>query len=92
MSVRLGPQAYIRQNLAVIARSDLRPVLPTIDIPTIVLVGKEDRVTPVRLFYEIQNLVRGSKLHVILDCGHLSPIKRPDKVAALLSEFVMGGH
>jgi pimeloyl-ACP methyl ester carboxylesterase len=89
MSVRVGPQAYIRQNLAVIARSDLRPVLSTIDVPTLVVVGQEDRVTPVHLSYEIQSLVPKSKLHVIPDCGHLPPIEKPHEVAALLSAFMM---
>ncbi len=88
MSIRVGPQAYIQQNLAVLARCDLRPVLSTIDIPTIVVVGKEDRVTPVHLSYEIQNLVRESKLHVIPECGHLPPIEKPHQVAALLSAFI----
>ena len=92
MSVRVGPQAYVRQNLAVIARSDLRPVLSTIDIPTIVVVGKEDRVTPVHLSCEIQNLVPESKLHVIPDCGHLPPIEKPHEVAALLSAFITPRH
>jgi pimeloyl-ACP methyl ester carboxylesterase len=92
MSVRVGPQAYIRQNLAIIARRDLRPVLPTIDIPTMVVVGKEDRLTPVHLSYEMQNLVRESKLHVIPDCGHLPPIEKPRHMAALLSALVTHGH
>ncbi|PCE22374.1 hypothetical protein BWP39_22105 [Paraburkholderia acidicola] len=92
MSVRVGPQAYVRQNRAVIARSDLRPVLSTIDIPTIVVVGQEDRVTPVRLSYEIQSLVPESKLHAIPDCGHLPPIEKPHEVAALLSAFIAPRH
>jgi pimeloyl-ACP methyl ester carboxylesterase len=92
MSVRVGPQAYVRQNRAVLARSDLRPVLSTIDIPTIVVVGEEDRVTPVHLSHEIQNLIGGSKLHTIPDCGHLPPIEKPHQTAALLSALVMPAH
>jgi len=88
MSVRVGAQAYIRQNLAVVGRSDLRPILPTIGIPTIVVVGKEDRVTPVHLSYELQKLVPESILHVIPDCGHLPPIEKPHAMAALLLVFI----
>jgi pimeloyl-ACP methyl ester carboxylesterase len=69
-------------------RLNSRLVGSTIDIPTIVVVGKEDRVTPVQLSYEIQNLIRESKLHVIPDCGHLPPIEKPHEVAALLSAFI----
>jgi pimeloyl-ACP methyl ester carboxylesterase len=88
MSALVGPQAYMRQNRALMARPDLRPVLSTIDIPTIVVVGREDRVTPVPLSHEIQSLIPESKLHVIPDCGHLPPIEKPHKVAGLLLAFM----
>lgn len=92
MSVRVGPQAYIRQNRAVLARADLRPILASIRIPTLVLVGRQDRVTPPYLSYEIQHLIAGARLQVIPDCGHLPPIEKPDEVAALLSDLILAGH
>jgi pimeloyl-ACP methyl ester carboxylesterase len=61
-------------------------------VGTIVVVGKEDRVTPVHLSHEIQNRVPESKLHVIPDCEHLPPIEKPHHLAALLSAFMMPGH
>ena len=84
MSLRVGRNAYIRQNRALAARGDLRKVLATLAIPTAVIVGAEDRMTPVRLSREIHALAPGSLLHVIPDCGHLPPIEKPDITAALL--------
>jgi pimeloyl-ACP methyl ester carboxylesterase len=90
MSVRVGARAYIRQNRAVIARGDLRAVLPSIRAPTFVIVGRDDKMTPVNLSREIHRLTPGSSLHIIPDCGHLPPIEKPEAVAALLSELLQG--
>ena len=88
MSMRVGPRAYVRQNRAVIARGDLRRVLPSIRAPTAVIVGEEDRMTPVGMSREIHRLTPESTLHVIPDCGHLPPIEKPETVAALLVELL----
>ncbi len=84
MSVRVGANTYLRQNRAVIARADLRPGLPRIAVPTAVVVGAEDRMTPVKLSQEIHTLIPGSTLHVIDDCGHLPPIEKPQAMAGIL--------
>jgi pimeloyl-ACP methyl ester carboxylesterase len=88
MSVRVGHQTYVRQNRAVIARGDLRPILPTIAAPTTVIVGSEDQVTPPDMSQEIHDLVPGSTLQVISDCGHLAPIEKPTIVASALQELM----
>jgi pimeloyl-ACP methyl ester carboxylesterase len=88
MSVRVGARAYLRQNRAVIARGDLREVLPGIRTPTSVIVGQDDRMTPVGLSRTIHDLTPGSTLHVIPNCGHLPPIEKPEALAALLLELL----
>jgi pimeloyl-ACP methyl ester carboxylesterase len=87
MSVRVGAKTYVRQNRAVTARGDLREVLPRITIPTAVIVGREDQMTPVALSQEIHALTPGSTFHAIPDCGHLPPIEKPDVLAALLKQL-----
>jgi pimeloyl-ACP methyl ester carboxylesterase len=84
MSVRVGAKTYMRQNRAVLARTDLRPILQCIAIPTTVVVGAEDRVTPVKLSQEIHKLIPGSTLQIIDDCGHLPPIEKPEAMARIL--------
>ena len=88
MSMRVGARAYVRQNRAVIARGDLRRLLPGVRAPTAVIVGEEDRMTPVGLSREIHRLTPGSTFRVIPDCGHLPPIEKPETVAALLLELL----
>jgi pimeloyl-ACP methyl ester carboxylesterase len=91
MSVRVGARAYVRQNRAVIRRSDLRDVLSGIRAPTLVIVGQEDQMTPVALSRQIHALTPGSILRVIPECGHLPPIEKPEAVAALLLELLQRG-
>lgn len=91
MSARVGAEAYVRQNRAVSARDDLRPVLPSIAVPTSVVVGREDRLTPVELSREIHALTPRSTLHILPDCGHLPPIEAPEAMAALLRDLMAVG-
>jgi pimeloyl-ACP methyl ester carboxylesterase len=84
MGVRVGAKTYIRQNGAVAARTDLRPVLQSIAVPTAVIVGSEDRLTPIELSQEIHDLTPGSTLHVIPGSGHLPPIEKPAELAVIL--------
>jgi pimeloyl-ACP methyl ester carboxylesterase len=84
MTVRVGAAAYIRQNKAVMTRDDLRPILPTITVPTTIVYGANDLMTPVAYGEQLRDNIKGSRLHVIAECGHLPPIERPDAVAVLL--------
>jgi pimeloyl-ACP methyl ester carboxylesterase len=88
MSVRVGAKTYLRQNRAVSARGDLRKVLPNVAIPTAVIVGQEDQMTPVALSREIHALTPGSTFHMIPNCGHLPPIEKPRILADLLKELL----
>ncbi len=84
MGARVGAKTYIRQNRAVAARKDLRPILRGISVPAAVVVGANDRLTPVELSREIHELTPGSVFHVVPDCGHLPPIEKPEELAAIL--------
>jgi pimeloyl-ACP methyl ester carboxylesterase len=84
MGARVGVKTYCRQNRAVAARKDLRPVLQSIAVPTAVIVGAEDQMTPIELSQEIHNLTPGSTFHIIPGCGHLPPIEKPAALAAIL--------
>jgi pimeloyl-ACP methyl ester carboxylesterase len=88
MSGRVGAKTYIRQNRAVLARTDLRPILHQIAIPTAIVVGAEDRMTPVELSKEMHELIPGSSLRIINDCGHLPPIEKPEAMAGILLDLL----
>lgn len=75
-----GPEAYLRQQRAIIARADLRPMLPGIEIPTLVLVGAEDVITPPDLAREMAEAIEWASLVVVPECGHLSTLEQPEAV------------
>ena len=91
MILRVGAPAYVRQNEAVIARDELRPILAPIRVPTMVVVGANDLITPVILSQEISDAIPGATLHVIRDCGHLPPIEKPHVLAALMQKWLRRG-
>ncbi len=88
MSLRVGATTYIRQNQAVIARADLRHGLRHITVPTAVVVGAEDRMTPVNMADEIHALIPGSTMRILDRCGHLPPIEQPDEMARILLDLL----
>ncbi len=94
MAHAVGPEAFVRQEEAIIGRPDSRRDLINIACPTLVLCGREDALTPLRLHEEMASLIPGSHLRVIEECGHLSTLERPEAVAAALREWLTptGGH
>jgi pimeloyl-ACP methyl ester carboxylesterase len=90
MAEETGPEAFVRQQRAIMARPDLRPHLASIACPTLVLVGDGDELTPPPFSEEIAAGIPGARLVVVPDCGHLSTLERPDAVNAALVELLAG--
>lgn len=88
MTARVGPDVYLRQQTAILARADSRPILADIEVPTLIGVGESDAVTPPRLAEEMAAAVPGAKLHVFARCGHLPPMEDPEATAALLRRWL----
>lgn len=72
---------------AMMERPDSTPLLPTIDVPTLVIAGGEDAVTPAKEMRVMHQAIPGSKFEVIAEAGHLSSLERPAAFNTLLSEF-----
>ena len=88
MTLMAGAQAFARQQTAIMTRPDSRPGLPAIKCPTLVLVGDGDQLTPPALSEEMANLIPGSRLVIVPDCGHLSTLERPDVVTQALMTWL----
>jgi len=89
-AMNVGAEAYARQQGAIMARADQVPHLGAIPCPTLVLVGREDALTPVPEHELIADGIPGADLHVIEDCGHLTTLERPDAVNAALRAWLEG--
>jgi pimeloyl-ACP methyl ester carboxylesterase len=90
MAEETGPEAFLRQQQAIMSRPDARPNLAAIACPTLVLVGDGDELTPPALAEEIAGAVPGSRLVVVADCGHLSTLERPQAVTGALTAWLTG--
>lgn len=70
------------------SRPDSTPMLREIGVPTMIVVGDEDAITPVKEARAMHEAIRGSRLEVIPGAGHLSNLERPAAFNAALSDFV----
>jgi len=84
MALKLGPDVFQRQSLALLNRPDSAPMLASISCPTSVICGREDAICPVRFHEFMAREISGANLVVIDDCGHLSTMERPDVVTGEL--------
>jgi pimeloyl-ACP methyl ester carboxylesterase len=73
---------------AMMSRLDSTSTLATIDVPTLVVVGDEDVLTPVKEAEILHEGIRGSRLEVIVRAGHVSNLERPAAFNHVLSEFL----
>ena len=73
---------------ALMSRPDSTETCATITVPTLVVVGDEDAVTPVKEAKRLQQAIPGSRLEVLQQAGHLSSLERPAAFTTVLSEFL----
>jgi len=90
MAERVGKEAFLRQQRAIMARPDSRPLLPMITVPTMVICGRQDALTPLDRSEEMAAAIPAAKLAVIEECGHLSTMERPHAVTALMRLWLGG--
>ena len=64
------------------AEADLRPVLPHIDIPTLLLYGDADRRSPLAVAEELHAEIHQSTLVVLPDVGHQSNLEAAERFNA----------
>ncbi len=88
MTERVGRVAFEFQQHAAIGREDSRALLSTIHCPTLVIGGRDDRVTPPALQEEIAAGISGARLDILESCGHLAPIERADAVNRLMRDWL----
>jgi pimeloyl-ACP methyl ester carboxylesterase len=90
MALRVGGDAYVRQQQAILGRPDSRPMLARIAVPTLVAVGDQDAITPMPEALEIHRGIAGSRFHVFESCGHLPPLESPNETSAVLRDWLAG--
>lgn len=85
---RAPASGVIGAATAMITRVDSTPTLATITVPTLVLVGEEDTLTPLADAIALSSGIAGSRLVTVPNAGHLSPLEQPAVVNAAIAEFL----
>lgn len=73
---------------ALAERSETCSSLSAIDIPTLILCGSEDKVTPVAQSEHLHREIANSSLHIIENAGHLPNLEQPDEFNRLVLNFI----
>lgn len=71
-----------------IAAADLTETTRCLRLPTLVLVGEGDRVTPPGIAETLRDAIPGARLQVIADAAHLPTLERPEAVTTAMAAFL----
>lgn len=88
MARDLGPDVFETQSLALRDRGGLEHVLPTINVPTLVLCGAQDRLCPPERHVQMHDAIPNSTLVQIKGAGHLPTLEQPKKTSAALKRWI----
>jgi len=88
MAADTGADIFLRQQRAIMARSDSRPHLHDIKVPTLLVWGDQDGITTRAHHDEILQEIPDARLEIIVGAGHLTTVEMPEVVVPLVTSFV----
>jgi pimeloyl-ACP methyl ester carboxylesterase len=88
MAHRAGPEVFLRDNAALIAREDRWSALSLLVVPTLLLWGRHDQFASVERAHEIAARMPSARLVVLEDCGHLPTLEQPDACVRAAREWL----
>lgn len=88
MAHNVGAGGQYNQQMAMLGRPDSHADLARVRVPTLVMCGRQDPVTPLADHEAMAACVPGARLAVVEDCGHLSTIEQPEAVTVELTRWL----
>jgi pimeloyl-ACP methyl ester carboxylesterase len=85
---RATPAQHAHQIRALLTRPDATPVLGTITVPTLVIVGRQDEWSPVVQHERITDAIAGAQLRIVEHSGHMVTLEQPDVVSSMLADWI----
>ena len=67
---------------------DVLSKLSTIEVPCLIIVGKQDQLTPVKYSVFFHNNIKKSELHIISKAGHMVMLEKPNEVNQAIENFI----
>lgn len=88
MIARANPAGAAAAQYGMATRPDVSGWLAAIAVPTLLLVGEHDDISPAEEMRQIAAAVPGAKLEVIPEAGHMSPMENPVAVNQAIAAFL----
>jgi len=82
------PAGWIGALEAMKQRRDQTDLLPSIAVPTLVVVGEHDVIAPVDVAEAMAKAIPGAQLEVVPDAGHVANLENPEVFNRAFSEFL----
>lgn len=85
-----SPAAIAAAQRGMAARPDVTAMLPTINLPTLIVVGSDDAISPPAEMRTIADAIPNAKFAVIPNSGHMTTMENPTAFNAVLIDFISG--
>lgn len=85
-----SPETIAAAQRGMAIRPEMRSELGQITVPTLVICGEQDVISPPDEMRELAAAIPGSRFEPIAGAGHLSPLEKPDAFNAVLGDWLRG--
>lgn len=84
----LARYPHLERNFRLIMKQDLTPLIEKVKVPTLILWGQNDTITPVALGEELHAAINGSKMVVFANARHGLPLRNPELLVEPIKKFI----
>jgi pimeloyl-ACP methyl ester carboxylesterase len=88
MALSLGPNVFLDQSRALMDRPDQTDILRVLDVPSLILCGRDDALCPVSRHELMAALIPNAHLEIIEGAGHLPTLEKPNLTNAALARWL----
>lgn len=89
MAKDLGKEIFINQSKALTTRQNYKETLKNINVPSLIICGRYDRLCPVDVHREMESLIQNSTLEIIPDAAHLPTLEQPLYLNKILNKWLL---
>ncbi|MFZ2724982.1 MAG: pimeloyl-ACP methyl ester esterase BioH [Methylococcaceae bacterium] len=78
----------LQQGLNILKNNDLRPVVASLNMPAMLILGEKDTLVPVGVGALMQQLQPNLQVHIIKKAGHIPFLSHPQELLTLVNDFM----